>query len=355
MTSVEKLDKNMVFDTKIEREGLVFKSIEEAPFKVYGVFKNEAPDLTANIWTRMPNDVAKDISIHVHNISRQTAGGRIRFKTDSPYIALNVKNLPRPPMPQLTLVAQVGFDLYIGNEYYNSFVPPSNITVGYESVVDFPTSEMREITLNFPLYYGVEDVFVGIKDGSKLEEASDYLDIPKIVYYGSSITQGGCANRPGNTYESIIARETNVDFVALGFGGGAKGEPSMAEYIASLDMSLFVLDYDHNAPTPEFLNETHENFFKIVRKAQPSLPILIISRPVYYPSPEEILRRDIIKKTYENAVASGDKNVYFIDGTTLLEECKNNGTVDGIHPTDYGFACMAKKICPVIKEILGLK
>ena len=354
MVSVEKLDKNMVFDSKIEREGLVFKDIENAPFKVYGVKKMSIFGGQKIAWSRMPDEVSKDISVHIYNTSKQTTGGRIRFKTDSPYIALNVKNLPRPSMPQLTLVAQVGFDLYIGNEYYNSFIPPSNLDVGYESVIDFPSSEMREITLNFPLYYGIEDVYVGIKDGSKLEEASDYLDMPPIVYYGSSITQGGCANRPGNTYEAIIARETNVDFVALGFGGGAKGEPRMAEYIASLDMSLFVLDYDHNAPTPEYLDETHENFFKIVRKAHPELPILIISRPVYYPKPEEIVRRDIVKKTYDNAIASGDKNVYFIDGTTLLEECKNNGTVDGIHPTDYGFACMARKICPVIKEILGL-
>ena len=354
MVSVEKLDKNMVFDSKIEREGLVFKSIESDPFKVYGLLRTNLGDTQTVVWSRMPDEVAKDISIHVHNISKQTTGGRIRFKTDSPYIALNVKNLPRPPMPQLTLVAQVGFDLYIDNEYYNSYIPPSNITVGYESVVDFPSSEMREITLNFPLYYGVEDVFVGIKEGSKLEAASDYLDMPPIVYYGSSITQGGCANRPGNTYEAIIARETNVDFVALGFGGGAKGEPLMAEYVAGLDMSLFVLDYDHNAPTPEYLDETHENFFKIVRKAHPELPIIMISRPVYYPKPDELVRRDIVKKTYENALANGDKNVYFIDGTTLLEECRNNGTVDGIHPTDYGFACMARKICPVIKEILGL-
>ena len=354
MVSVEKLDKNMVVDTKIEREGLVFKDIEKDPFKVYGVMRTKVEETQAVIWSRMPDDVSKQISPHVHNISKQTTGGRIRFKTDSPYIAINAKNLPRNPMPQLTLVAQVGFDLYIGNEYYNSFVPPSNITVGFESVIDFPTSEMREITINFPLYYGIVDVYVGIKDGSKLEKASDYLDMPPIVYYGSSITQGGCANRPGNTYEAIIARETNVDFVALGFGGGAKGEPLMAEYIAGLDMSLFVLDYDHNAPTPEYLDETHENFFKIVRKAHPELPIIMISRPVFYPKPEEIVRRDIVKKTYENALAAGDKNVYFIDGTTLLEECKNNGTVDGIHPTDYGFACMARKILPVIKNILGL-
>ena len=84
MTSVEKLDKNMVFDSKIERDGLVFKSIEEAPFKVYGVFKDYAPDLQRTIWSRMPDEISKDISIHGHNISRQTAGGRIRFKTDSP-------------------------------------------------------------------------------------------------------------------------------------------------------------------------------------------------------------------------------------------------------------------------------
>ncbi len=354
MTSVEKLDKNMVFDTKIQREGLVFKSIEEAPFKVYGVWRDTVPSMNKTIWSRMPDEIAKDISIHVHNISKNTTGGRIRFSTDSPYVAIKVKNLPRPPMPQLTLVAQVGFDLYIGTEYYKSYIPPSDLTVGYESVIDFPSSEMREITLNFPLYYGVEDVYVGIKEGSRLEGAPEYLDIPKIVYYGSSITQGGCANRPGNTYESIIARETNVDFLSLGFGGGALGEQKMAEYIASLDMSLFVLDYDHNAPTPEHLAATHEPFFKTVRKSHPSLPIIMISRPVYFPTDEEIRRRDIIKATYENAVSSGDKNVYFIDGTTLLEECKNNGTVDGIHPTDYGFHCMAKKIGPVIKKVLGL-
>ena len=130
MTSVEKLDKNMVFDSKIERDGLVFKNIEEEPFKVYGVFRDFVPEMqkesaVCNEYSQFMSEVSKDISIHVHNISRQTAGGRIRFKTDSPYIALNVKNLPRPPMPQLTLVAQVGFDLYIDGEYYNSFVPPS--------------------------------------------------------------------------------------------------------------------------------------------------------------------------------------------------------------------------------------
>ncbi len=139
--------------------------------------------------------------------------------------------------------------------------------------------------------------------------------------------------------EAIIARELNYDFVNLGFSGNAKAEEEIAEYIAGLSMSLFVYDYDHNAPSVEHIRSTHERMFKKVREKNPCL--IIMPRPKYYLTEEETVRRDIIKATYENALSSVDKNVYFIDGKELMVLCKDNGTVDNTHPIDFGFNSMA--------------
>ena len=118
-------------------------------------------------------------------------------------------------------------------------------------------------------------------------------------------------------------------------------------------MSAFVLDYDYNAPTPEYLEETHSAFFNIIREANPSLPVIMLSRPQPNPGDEELLRRDIVKHTYENAVRNGDKNVYFTDGTGILRIFGgDSGTVDNCHPNDLGFFCMAKALEPVLKAVL---
>lgn len=125
----------------------------------------------------------------------------------------------------------------------------------------------------------------------------------------------------------------------------------MAEYISGLDMSVFVFDYDHNAPNAEFLENTHEPFFKAFREKKPDVPVVFVSvADRSYPNFEE--RRDVIFKTYQNALANGDKNVYFIDGQTIYEKVGYDlCTVDGCHPNDLGFWCMANSIGSVLDEI----
>jgi hypothetical protein len=128
----------------------------------------------------------------------------------------------------------------------------------------------------------------------------------------------------------------------------------MMDYIDSIDMSVFVYDYDYNAPTVEHLLKTHERGFKKIREAHPTLPIIMLSRPTPTLEPEGYLERyEIIKQTYENARASGDKNVYLICGTELFKACGGDGTVDGVHPTDFGFHSMADAMIPVLEEILN--
>ena len=157
------------------------------------------------------------------------------------------------------------------------------------------------------------------RPGSTVAEGrTPRIDRP-LVFYGSSITQGGCASRPGNNYMNHACRWLDADFINLGFSGSAKGELCVADYIASLELSAFVMDYDHNAKSVKQLKETHEKFFKTIRAAQPNLPIIVVSGPrdgSYEPYRQ---RRDIIKRTYDHAVAAGDKNVYFVltNGQTI--------------------------------------
>ena len=127
----------------------------------------------------------------------------------------------------------------------------------------------------------------------------------------------------------------------------------MADYIAGCRMSAFVLDYDHNAPDPAYLEATHSAFFRTVREQHPTLPIILLSRPQPNPNKDDLLRRDIVKHTWETAVQTGDRNVYFIDGTTMLQLFGgDSGTVDNCHPNDLGFYCMAKALEPVLKAVL---
>ena len=143
------------------------------------------------------------------------------------------------------------------------------------------------------------------------------------------------------------------DCINLGFSGNAKAEDEMAQYIKALNMSLFVYDYDHNAPTLEHLSETHSRMFATIRQAQPELPILLLSRPKYRLDQEEKQRLEVIKSTYDTAISDGDRNVYFMDGPTLMKYAKCDGTVDGCHPNDLGFYSMAKAILPLARSILN--
>lgn len=345
MFEVSKVDKNFKIESKINIDDICFHSVEESPFKVCGIFKENGK------YRRMPEAVARNVSEGVYTLHTNTAGGRVRFMTDSPYIAVHADMDSLCKIPHFSLTGSAAFDLYAEKRFIKTFIPPYEAETGYESVIKFENALEREITIDFPLYSNVRDLYIGLKEGASLREAKPYKNKKPIVYYGSSITQGGCASRPGMSYPAIISRMFDYDYINLGFSGSAKAEDEMAEYIASLDMSLFVYDYDHNAKTIECLAKTHEKMFQTIRKKQPQLPIVILPRPKYFLSEGEKKRRDIIETTYKNAAGAGDKNVYYIDCETLCEFCKGEGTVDNCHPTDLGFHSMAQALAALFNRI----
>ena len=351
MTTVEQIDSNFVVETKIDRPNLRFLPIDQPPFSVHGSYFDDGK------YRRLPQSVAAATNEGVLFLHANTAGGRLRFKTDSPYVAISARMSKVDARDHFALTGTSGFDLYAntdGEDYYvKTFRPPVRMKTGYESVIDFEDHALREITIHFPLYSDVHELYIGLAEDAVLEAASPYLPGAPIVYYGSSITQGGCASRPGMAYQNILARYNRRDFINLGFSGSARAEQPIIDYINGLDMSLFVYDYDHNAPTVEYLRDTHEKMFCAIREKHPDLPILMMSRPKTILNAEEQERLAIVRQTYENAVAAGDTNVYLIEGPALMAMAGAEGTVDNTHPTDFGFASMASAIGPVIDEIFS--
>ncbi len=346
---MNQVDKNLIVATKINTDGIVFYDATKPPFSHHGVWYEDGR------FYRVPKDVAPKVSPNVVQKSTQTAGGRIRFKTNSNNIAIKTVLHNTEDVTIMADVATKGFDFYADDIFVRSFSPPPRQDDGdFESLRGIGGEHReREITVNMPLYSGVSELYIGIDEGATLSAADPYKITKPVVFYGSSITNGACASRPGMTYESIISRRLSCDFHNLGFGGSAKGERAIAEYIADLEMSAFVLDYDHNAPTVEHLLNTHEPMFKTVRAKHPTLPIIMISRPQYDARADREARFNVIKSTYDNARAAGDKNVYIINGSTLFEGLDADFTVDAIHPTDAGFLCMAKAIGGVLEEIFS--
>jgi len=354
MTDIAKIDPNFKIETNVERDGLTFFDAKCTPFKLYGVFHD------GELYRRVPADVAEKTNPGVVKLAANTAGGRVRFITDSPYIVIKAIMPPEPKYSHMPRTGESGFDMYITenkkHKRLKTFVPPVKFDGGYDGVYDFTgEAENRLITINFPLYNPLYELYIGIREGSTLLPPTDYTVEEPMVYYGSSITQGGCASRPGTSYEAIISRRYDANYINLGFSGNGKGETAMAEYIASLSMSCFVYDYDHNAPTLEHYEKTHEPFFKVIREKHPDLPIVIMTRPKGKAvlSEVEYKRIDVARATYDNAVARGDKNVYFIPGYELAHLESDEGTVDGTHPTDLGFYFMAERLSETLDVIFS--
>lgn len=363
MKNIGEIDKRLAVRATIGDVELNFYNVRQEPFRIYGLLQ-DAPDRP---FRRIPEDVARATSEGVFHLHTNTAGGRVRFSTDSAKIAIRAKMLSKCLMPHMPFTGSSGFDLYVTegerNDYFKTFVPPVDRGDGYESIYEFQDRRMRDITINFPLYDNVDELLIGLEPDAAVQAGGSYRCEKPVIYYGSSITQGGCASRPGNSYQAMITRMLNCDHVNLGFSGNAKGELPMADYIAGQPMSLFFMDYDHNSPTPEYLQATHERLFLKVREANPDLPIIITSQTDIPLNDQERDVRDrkrkIIHTTYENAIRRGDRHVRFVDGSKVfytfehLGYAADNSTVDGCHPNDAGFWCMAYVFGNAIREMLN--
>ncbi len=331
--------------------------VRKAPFMLHGFYE----PITEPHFRRAPDDVAFASSEGIGKSAKQSTGGRVRFSTNSEYIAIRAKFLDVGRAPHLTLLNSAGFDLYIDGEFGSRFV--KEFLMSYDmkdhcdQILHLESAEMRSLTINFPIYSIVESLQIGVVPGSKICAPRPYRDLDPVIFYGSSIVHGSAATRPGLTYPAMISREMNLDFRNFGFAALCKGEKPFVEWMSTLPMSVFVCDYDHNAPDPEYLRETHYRVYEIIREKNPDVPFIMATRINYWTLPheqEEILqRRDIIMESYLKARAKGDKNVYFVDGLSFhTAPHQYDMTTDAVHPNDAGFVRMADTMGTIIRHAL---
>lgn len=343
---IYEIDENFKTES-FEGKKIKFFDSKNDIFDLYGVFYDE------DSYRRIPKDIS--ISNGVDALANNTSGGRIRFKTNSRYICIKCK-LPRYSLPIMADVGSTGFDMNVEEKtiYTKIFQMPYGYdSCGYDCLVDLKNNNDKYITINFPLYNTVNELFIGVDENAYIDKGKKYRYKEPIVFYGSSITQGAASSRPSSCYTNLISNKMNLDIINLGFSGSCKGEIEMAKYISGLKMKCLVIDYDHNASNSEELKNTHRKFYEYIREHNPTLPIVIVSRPDFYGSDEDEKRRDIIKETYTAAIKNNDKNVYFIDGeefyTTYDRECCS---IDRTHPNDLGMYAIYRRISIELEEIL---
>ncbi len=347
------IDKNLKIENTVVREGKRFYPIPCACTDLYGVFYDER----RKRFLRMDAEIAEQVSAGVSNLNKFTSGGRLRFSTNSSYFAIRVTYDSLPIMSHMPISAATGFTLLCEDteeELVNMLTPIFTENNGFEGVAGKMPKDgkMHNYILHFPLYGMVNSLTLVLDEWAQLENGKKYLDIKPILYYGSSITQGGCASRADASYPSMISKWNGIDFINLGFSGSARAEKTMIKYLSTIPCSLFVCDYDHNAPDVEHLQKTHYALYETFREEQAQTPIIFISAP----SPQRLEkgkeRCDTVLNTYQTAKQNGDENVWFIDGKVLFgEEDKDFCTVDGCHPNDLGFYRMAKEIYKIMKEV----
>ncbi len=341
-------------------EGVEFISAHDERFSLHGVYY----DKEEKIYRRVPESVASQVSDYLVALGKMTAGGRIRFITDSPYIAIKASIPYFSVMSHMTITGSHGFSVYADGVFQNRYSPvpkalskplPKGERIYFADKKPLLNPDGKKlIEIYFPLYGGVSELHIGVSPESTIEKAPDYAVKKPLVFYGSSLTQGACVSRPGNDYVSIVARRLNADYINLGFSGNGNAEAPMIDYINAIDGSIYCFDYNLYANFPDRVLPPHYSIYERIREKHPNAGILLTDKPCC-DYDKNIQREQTILDTYERAIANGDKNVALVPAIDLFGVGERDScTVDGLHPNDLGAMRMADAFTPAIKKLLGI-
>lgn len=311
---------------------------------------------TSSFW-RLPDEESALVSDYVRDRSKTAGGGRVRFRTNARELTIKMALHTLERDPCMAVCGSSGADVLLGAGLHSRYLGLINPAT-YENYTPERTfsldGSMQQVTVNLPRNEKLARIWITVEDGAQVLAPLPYSRPGRLCFYGSSITEGGCCSRPGNAYTAVVARWLDMDYVNYGFSGNARGEDAMADIICRRDFAALVYDYDHNAPDAAHLEKTHERFFRKVREAHPDMPVIIMTKPDFDSDPVgNSARREIIRRTYSNAFAAGDKNVYFLDGEQFFGTFgRDMCTVDGCHPNDLGFLRMAESVYGALLKAL---
>ncbi len=314
----------------------------------------------AHAYDRLPAKAEKLAPPAVWSLSHHSAGLAVRFVSDSPEISarwsVRSENLAMPHMPATGVS---GLDLYAKDGAQWRWLAqgrPSQQMDNVAKLVGGAPAGMHEYMIYLPLYNGTEKLEIGVKPGTTLAKAPARADERPIVFYGTSITHGGCASRPGMAYPAIVGQRLDRRHINLGFSGNGKMEPEMASLIAEIGASAFVLDCLPNM-TPEQVAERVAPTVKTLRAAHPDIPIVLVENIIYQSSwffegnAGHVAKNAELKKVYEQLMAEGVAGLTYVPCDNLLGT-DGLATVDGVHPTDLGFLRQADVLAPLLARLL---
>jgi lysophospholipase L1-like esterase len=317
---------------------------------------------TLSDYDRLPAKAQSVVRDAVWSLSRHSAGLCVRFVTDAPSIhARWTLTSDRLAMVHMPATGVSGLDLYAktdGGWRWLAVGRPTQVANSMQLVSGIP-AEPREYLLYLPLYNGVKSLEIGIPGGRTLSQPAARApeQAKPIVFYGTSITQGGCASRTGMVHTAILGRRLNRPVINLGFSGNGRMELEVAELLAELDPAVYVIDCLPNITADDVTQRT-EPLVRVLRKARPQTPIVLVEDRNYTDGFLVTSRRTrnetsqaALKAVYAKLQAQGVANLYYVEGEKLLG-ADGDDTVDGSHPTDLGFLRQADALQPVLEDAL---
>lgn len=312
-------------------------------------------------YDRLPAYLKDSIRKELWDLGKNSAGVAVRFRTDSKKITARWEVLNNTWMNHMTPVGIKGLDLYAWDDgkwiFVGSGRPGHAKGTFVSTFISNMDGRMREYMLYMPLYDCATKVEIGVLGDARIEQPEMIAPVREkpVVVYGTSITQGGCANRPGMAFTSILSRRMNREFINLGFSGNGRLDYEIARLMARVDASCYVLDNMANCTAP--MLDRLEGFVKILREAHPDTPIVLLGNAHYTyvrfntVSAKEVKEKDARLVELFRQMQHDDKNLYYVPGEDLIGK-DDEATVDGTHFTDLGFVRMSDNLYPVLERIV---
>lgn len=319
----------------------------------------KATECTATRYERLPDSLRTVSRPAVWELGQNSAGLAVRFRSNSTTIAAKWSVLLNREMNHMTPTGIKGLDLYCLQDgkwvFVNSGRPSGK--VNRATIISNMKPEEREYMLYLSLYDGVTSLAIGVDSLADLSQPKVESPVRQkpVVFYGTSILQGGCASRPGMAHTNILSRRLNRECINLGFSGNALLDLEIAEVVAAVDASVYVLDFVPNASV-EQMEERADKFYQIIRNRRPDAPIIFVEDPIFTHTrfdqrvATEVKRKNgTINAFYQSLKKRGEKNIHLVSSKEMIGN-DGEATVDGIHFTDLGMMRYAELMFPVINK-----